>query len=68
MSVAREYCNGCSSQKSVGGAGQTVPWVSTQKLEKDEEGEEVYVTVDDEDEFDKVANFFDDLFDEDYDA
>jgi len=39
------------------------------KLEKDEEGEEVYVTVDDEDEFDKVANFFDDLFDsEDYDA
>ena len=38
------------------------------KLEKDEDGEEVYVTVDDEDEFDKVAGFFDDLFDEDYDA
>ena len=40
------------------------------KLEKDEDGEEVYVTVDDEDEFDKVANFFDDMFDseEDYDA
>ena len=40
------------------------------KLVKDEEGEEVFVTVDDEDEFDKVADFFDDLFDseEDYDA
>lgn len=40
------------------------------KLEEDEEGGEVFVTVDDEDEFDKVANFFDDLFDseEDYDA
>lgn len=40
------------------------------KLIKDEEGEEVFVTVDDEDEFDKVANFFDDMFDseEDYDA
>ena len=40
------------------------------KLEKDEDGEEVFVTVDDEDEFDKVADFFDDLFDseEDYDA
>lgn len=40
------------------------------KLVKDEDGEEVFVTVDDEDEFDKVADFFDDLFDseEDYDA
>ena len=40
------------------------------KLEENEEGEEMFVTVDDEDEFDKVANFFDDLFDseEDYDA
>ena len=40
------------------------------KLVEDEEGEEVFVTVDDEDEFDKVADFFDDLFDseEDYDA
>ena len=40
------------------------------KLITDEEGEEVFVTVDDEDEFDKVADFFDDLFDseEDYDA
>ena len=40
------------------------------KLIKDEEGEEVFVTVDDEDEFDKVADFFDDMFDseEDYDA
>jgi uncharacterized protein YrzB (UPF0473 family) len=40
------------------------------KLIKDEEGEDVFVTVDDEKEFDKVANFFDDMFDseEDYDA
>lgn len=40
------------------------------KLIEDENGEEVFVTVDDEDEFDKVASFFDDLFDseEDYDA
>ena len=40
------------------------------KLVKDEDGEEVFVTVDDEDEFDKVADFFDDMFDseEDYDA
>ena len=40
------------------------------KLIMDEEGEEVFVTVDDEDEFDKVADFFDDMFDseEDYDA
>ena len=40
------------------------------KLVEDEDGEEVFVTVDDEDEFDKVADFFDDLFDseEDYDA
>jgi uncharacterized protein YrzB (UPF0473 family) len=40
------------------------------KLTEDEDGDEVFVTVDDEDEFDKVANFFDDMFDseEDYDA
>ena len=40
------------------------------KLVEDEDGEEVFVTVDDEDEFDKVADFFDDMFDseEDYDA
>ena len=40
------------------------------KLIEDEDGDEVFVTVDDEDEFDKVANFFDDMFDseEDYDA
>ena len=40
------------------------------KLTEDEDGDEVFVTVDDEDEFDKVADFFDDLFDseEDYDA
>jgi uncharacterized protein YrzB (UPF0473 family) len=36
----------------------------------EEDGEEVYVTIDDEDEFNKVADYFDDLFDseEDYDA
>ncbi len=35
-----------------------------------EDGEDVFVTVDDEAEFEKVANYFDDLFDseEDYDA
>ena len=39
------------------------------KLVEDEEGE-TYVTIDDEDEFDKVAGFFDDMFDseQDYDA
>ena len=36
----------------------------------EEDGEEVYVTIDDEDEFNKVADYFDDLFDseEDYDV
>ena len=36
----------------------------------EEDCEEVYVTIDDEDEFNKVADYFDDLFDseEDYDA
>ena len=40
------------------------------KLATDENGDEMYVSVDDEDEFDKVASVFDDLFDseEDYDA
>ncbi len=35
-----------------------------------EDGEDVFVTVDDEDEFEKVANYFDEMFDseEDYDA
>lgn len=35
-----------------------------------EDGEDVFVTVDDEEEFEKVANYFDELFDseEDYDA
>ena len=34
------------------------------------DGEDIFVTVDDEDEFDRVANYFDELFDseEDYDA
>ena len=36
----------------------------------EEDGEEVYVTIEDEDEFNKVADYFDDMFDseEDYDA
>jgi uncharacterized protein YrzB (UPF0473 family) len=40
------------------------------KLIKDENGDEMYVSVDDEDEFDKVAGIFDDMFDseEDYDV
>lgn len=39
------------------------------KKEKDEDGEDVFVTIDDDEEFDKVADFFDDRFDseEDYD-
>ena len=37
------------------------------KLVEDEDGEEVFVTVDDEDEFDKVANFFDDFLDDEAD-
>ena len=40
------------------------------KKEKDEDGEDLFITLDDEDEFEKVANYFDDLFDSevDYDA
>ena len=40
------------------------------KKEKDESGEEMFVTIEDEDEFDAVADYFDDMFDseEDYDA
>lgn len=39
------------------------------KKEKDADGEDMFVTIDDDDEFDKVADYFDDLFDseEDYD-
>ena len=40
------------------------------KKEKDENGEESFVTIDDDDEFDDVADVFDDMFSEeiDYDA
>ncbi len=40
------------------------------KKDTDEDGEEVFVTIDDEDEFDKVAAYFDEMFDDeaDYDA
>lgn len=40
------------------------------KKETDENGEDMFVTLDDEDEFDKVAAYFDELFDSevDYDA
>lgn len=39
------------------------------KKEVDADGEEMFVTIDDDDEFDKVADYFDDMFDseEDYD-
>ncbi len=39
------------------------------KLTKDESGEDILITIEDDDEFDKVADFFEDeLFDEvDYD-
>ena len=33
------------------------------KKEKDESGEEMFVTIDDDDEFDRVADYFDDMFD-----
>ena len=32
------------------------------KAEKDEDGEDILVTVDDDDEFDDVADYFDDMF------
>ncbi len=40
------------------------------KKEQDEDGEDLFITLDDEDEFEKVANYFDELFDSevDYDA
>lgn len=40
------------------------------KSEKDENGEDMFVTVDDDDEFDDIADLFDDMFSEeiDYDA
>jgi len=40
------------------------------KREADENGDDLFITLDDEDEFDKVASYFDELFDseEDYDA
>ena len=40
------------------------------KAEKDEDGEDILVTVDDDDEFDDVADYFDDMFSDeaDYDV
>ena len=40
------------------------------KAEKDEDGEDILVTVDDDDEFDDVADFFDDMLSDeaDYDV
>ena len=40
------------------------------KKEKDEAGEDMFVTIDDDDEFDDIADVFDDMFSEeiDYDA
>ena len=40
------------------------------KKEQDENGEDLFITLDDEDEFERVANYFDELFDSeiDYDA
>ena len=40
------------------------------KKEADENGDDLFITLDDEDEFEKVANYFDSLFDSevDYDA
>ena len=40
------------------------------KKDADENGDDLFITLDDEDEFEKVANYFDSLFDSevDYDA
>ena len=40
------------------------------KKEQDDDGEDLFITLDDEDEFEKVAAYFDELFDSevDYDA
>ena len=40
------------------------------RAEKDENGEDTLVTIDDDDEFDDIADYFDDMFSEeiDYDA
>ena len=32
------------------------------KFEKDEDGEDILVTIDDDDEFDRIADIFDDMF------
>lgn len=37
------------------------------KAEKDEDGEDILVTVDDDDEFDDVADFFDDMLSDEAD-
>ena len=37
------------------------------KKETDENGEDLFITLDDEDEFEKVANYFDELFDSEID-
>ncbi len=37
------------------------------KKEKDLDGEEMFVTLDDDEEFDRVADYFDDLFSEEAD-
>ncbi len=53
---------------SVAGNDGMIEYVLLKK-EKDESGEEMFVTIDDDDEFDRVADYFDDMFDseEDYD-
>ncbi len=37
------------------------------KAEKDEDGEDILVTIDDDDEFDDVADYFDDMLSEEID-
>lgn len=63
-----EYFAMVPSDASAGADGM-VEYVLLKK-EKDESGEEMFVTIDDDDEFDRVADYFDDMFDseEDYDA
>ena len=42
-------------------------WLTYREVETDESGEATLVTIDDDEEFDDVADYFDDLFSEEID-
>ena len=42
-------------------------WLTYRELETDESGEATLVTIDDDEEFDDVADYFDDMFSEEVD-